>query len=69
VAPPGNQAANEENKLQPVAMGGPGLLDNGSVSRPSSLTTIEYVNSHLAIVKCSFSSYQLEFSSLELKGE
>jgi len=27
VAPPGNQAANGENKLQPVAMGGPGLLD------------------------------------------
>jgi hypothetical protein len=23
VAPPGNQAANGENKLQPVAMGGP----------------------------------------------
>jgi hypothetical protein len=28
VAPPGNQAANGENKLQPVAMGGSGLLDN-----------------------------------------
>ena len=27
MAPPGNQAANGENKLQPVAMGGPGLLD------------------------------------------
>jgi len=27
VAPPENQAANGENKLQPVAMGGPGLLD------------------------------------------
>jgi len=28
VAPPGNQAANRENKLQPIAMEGPGLLDN-----------------------------------------
>ena len=28
VTPPGNQAGNGENKLQPVAMGGPGLLDN-----------------------------------------
>jgi len=28
VAPPGNQAANGENKRQPEAMGGPGLLDN-----------------------------------------
>ncbi len=27
MAPPGNQAANGEHKLQPVAMGGPGLLD------------------------------------------
>jgi hypothetical protein len=27
VAPPGNQAANRENKLQPIATGGPGLLD------------------------------------------
>jgi len=27
VAPPGNQAANGENKRQPEAMGGPGLLD------------------------------------------
>jgi hypothetical protein len=27
VAPPGNQAANRENKLQPIAMEGPGLLD------------------------------------------
>jgi len=34
VAPPGNQAANRENKLQPKATGGPGLLDNIiSVSR------------------------------------
>jgi len=32
VAPPGNQAANGENKLQPVAMGGPGLLDLGCKS-------------------------------------
>jgi len=31
VAPPGNQAANGENKLQPVAMGGPGLLDKPSI--------------------------------------
>jgi hypothetical protein len=28
VAPPGNQAANREDKLQPIAMEGPGLLDN-----------------------------------------
>lgn len=28
MAPQGNQAANGENKLQPVATGGPGLLDN-----------------------------------------
>jgi hypothetical protein len=28
VAPPGNQAANRENKLQSIAMEGPGLLDN-----------------------------------------
>jgi len=28
VAPPGNQAENGENKLQPIAMEGPGLLDN-----------------------------------------
>jgi len=27
VAPPGNQAANRENKLQPIAMEDPGLLD------------------------------------------
>ena len=27
VAPPGNQAANGENKPQPTAMGGPSLLD------------------------------------------
>jgi hypothetical protein len=27
VAPPGNQAANRENKLQPKATEGPGLLD------------------------------------------
>jgi hypothetical protein len=27
VAPPGNQAVNRENKLQPVATEGPGLLD------------------------------------------
>jgi hypothetical protein len=27
VAPPGNQAANRENKLQPVAMEVPSLLD------------------------------------------
>jgi len=27
VAPPGNQAANREYKLQPIATGGPGLLD------------------------------------------
>ena len=27
MAPPGNQAANGENKLQPVAMGDPSLLD------------------------------------------
>jgi hypothetical protein len=27
VAPPGNQAANRENKLQPIATEGPGLLD------------------------------------------
>jgi hypothetical protein len=27
VAPPGNQAANREDKLQPIAMEGPGLLD------------------------------------------
>jgi hypothetical protein len=31
VAPPGNQAANGENKLQPVAMGGPGLLDRNRI--------------------------------------
>jgi len=28
VAPPGNQAANREDKLQPIAMEGPGVLDN-----------------------------------------
>jgi len=28
VAPPGNQAANREDKIQPMAMEGPGLLDN-----------------------------------------
>ena len=27
MAPPGNQAANRENKLQPIAMEDPGLLD------------------------------------------
>ena len=27
MAPPGNQAANRENKLQPIAMEAPGLLD------------------------------------------
>ncbi len=27
MAPPGNQAANRENKLQPIATEGPGLLD------------------------------------------
>jgi len=27
LAPPGNQAANRENKLQPIAMEDPGLLD------------------------------------------
>jgi len=27
VAPPGNQAANGENKPQPAALGGPSLLD------------------------------------------
>jgi len=31
VSPPGNQAANGENKLQPVAMGVPGLLDQSSL--------------------------------------
>jgi hypothetical protein len=34
VAPPGNQAANREDKLQPIAMEGPGLLDN--IERPTS---------------------------------
>jgi len=28
VAPPGNQAVNGENKRQPAATGGLGLLDN-----------------------------------------
>ena len=27
MAPPGNQAVNRENKLRPIATGGPGLLD------------------------------------------
>ena len=27
MAPPGNQAVNRENKLQPIAMEDPGLLD------------------------------------------
>ena len=27
MAPPGNQAANREDKLQPIATKGPGLLD------------------------------------------
>ena len=31
VAPPGNQAANGENKLQPEATGGPGLLDKANL--------------------------------------
>jgi len=49
VAPPGNQAANGENKLQPVAMEVLGLLDKGSVSKPSDLTTIEYVSLNAVI--------------------
>jgi hypothetical protein len=32
VAPPGNQAANREDKLQPIAMEGPGLLDNDEIA-------------------------------------
>jgi hypothetical protein len=41
VAPPGNQAANGENKLQPVAMGVPGLLDRFAQSaRIDDITTL-----------------------------
>jgi hypothetical protein len=36
VAPPGNQAANREDKVQPIAMEGPGLLDNVQ-HRPSEI--------------------------------
>ena len=35
---PGNQAANGENKLQPVAMGGPGLLDFCCFPQPDEIT-------------------------------
>ena len=45
VAPPGNQAANGENKRQPIAMGVLGLLDKAS--------SIEENIAHFEIIKYS----------------
>jgi hypothetical protein len=41
VAPPGNQAANREDKLQPIAMEGPGLLDNVQHRMMNKKTNVE----------------------------
>jgi len=44
VAPPGNQAANREDKIQPIAMEGPGLLDNNDVASLRNLISFIFLN-------------------------
>jgi len=53
VAPPGNQAANGENKRQPEAMGGPGLLDRNIWSKSASLALYQAIKKRLPIFKTS----------------
>ncbi len=62
MAPPGNQAANGENKLQPVAMEVLGLLDKGCVSKAYDLTTIEYVSLNV-VFSCFDLGSPLDFSN------
>jgi len=51
VAPPGNQAANGENKRQPEAMGGPGLLDINIWSKSASLALYQAIKKRLTFFK------------------